>query len=394
MSDELLFPGPQTDPAPKRAAETPFAFLNRVGDARLGAPRKVLEEWFAHWPADHRGDLRGRLSSDTGHFFGAFWELYLHELHRRLGFDIERDPAMPEGTRRPDFLIGNDAESFYLEATIVGYASEEAATRKRQEVVVEMIEAASHPDFALRIHALTPGDSQPAKREVVTAVEQWLSTLDWETETERVNEVARGAVGIELGHGWRMRALPYPLPEASRGDPSFPMIATRTTGGGAINEPPSILDDLRAKASRYGQPDRPFVIAALCVRDFATDRDIEQALYGPEVMRIAVGPGGPLLGTDELGREPKGLWQRGGEQQATRVSAVLTAIHLSPWLIATTPLRLWLNPWATRPLIANLPWPTVAGDLGANQLVYADGERGPREVLALAEGWPYSVDGS
>jgi hypothetical protein len=252
--------------------------------------------------------------------------------------------------------------------------------------VLDMVNAAHHPDFALRLHALTPGDRQPSRREVVAAVEGWLSMFDWNEESKRVGEPGRPAQAIDLGGGWRLRGVPWPRP--ARGDRSFPTVVTNRLGVGVIDEPPTILDDLREKAGSYGRPARPFVIAVLCARDFATEHDIEQALYGPEVVRIPVGPDGPLPVAGEIDREPQGLWQRGEQQRATRVSAVLSAVLLDPWSIASVPLWLWLNPWAARPLVAGLPWGTVSGDLGANAIVRAEGQREPRDVLGLPEGWP------
>ncbi len=388
MAHDLLFPGPQTSDAPKRADETMWAFINRASRPEMAAPRPVLEAWFAHWPADHHGDLRGRLEAkDDRQFRGAFWELYLHELHRRLGFQCERDPEVPATTRRPDFLMNSPKGSFYLEATVVGYASTEAAARKRQELVLDMIEAAYHPDFALRVHQLAQGDAQPSQREVVGAIEQWLGSLDWDTEHRRIGELDRADEVIVLGGGWRLRALPWPRPESSRGDRSFPTIAMRS-GGGIFNEPPTILDDLRAKASRYGRPDRPYVIAALCAREMATHLDVEQALYGPEVVKVPVGPDGPVPEAARLDRQPKGLWQRGEQQSATRVSGVLSAIHLHPWSIASVQPTLWLNPAATRPLTADLPWATVTVEPTTGQFVRKCAHRAPRELLGLPDTWP------
>jgi hypothetical protein len=73
VTDDLLFPGPQTDDAPKRADETMWAFINRASRGEMAAPRAVLEDWFAQWPADDRPDLRGRLGAkDDRQFRGAF----------------------------------------------------------------------------------------------------------------------------------------------------------------------------------------------------------------------------------------------------------------------------------------------------------------------------------
>jgi len=149
-----------------------------------------------------------------------------------------------------------------------------------------------------------------------------------------------------------------------------------------------VLDDLRDKASKYGQPYKPFVIAVLYMRDLAIDHFIEEALYGPHVVTLPVSDDPEFVGEAQLDRDPYGLWQRGQSQRATRVSAVLSAVHLTPWSIASTPLRLWLNPWAKRPLSVRLPWATISGDLHANTLVRHDATRQPHEILGLDDGWP------
>lgn len=67
------------DEAFKRAADTTFAFLNRVSHPELAAPREILNNWFARCPDSDREELRARLQSkDPANFMGAFWELYLH----------------------------------------------------------------------------------------------------------------------------------------------------------------------------------------------------------------------------------------------------------------------------------------------------------------------------
>jgi hypothetical protein len=146
-----------------------------------------------------------------------------------------------------------------------------------------------------------------------------------------------------------------------KGSRDVPTVATRS-GGGVFSEPPAILHDLKDKASKFGRPTKPYVIALLCLRDFTTDEDIEQALFGPHVVRAPVGPDGPV-GPVTLGRDPRGFWQHGTEQRGTRVSAVLSAIQLNPWSVSQVPLRLWRNPWAKHPLPDGLPWATTDIDL-------------------------------
>jgi len=346
----------------------------------------MLEEWFAHWPVRDRQDIRRRLQAKgREQFFGAFWELYLHELHRRLGFACERDPVIPGSSKHPDFLMSRGEDSFYLEGTIVGHSTEEASRLHRERLIIEQINGAYHPDFSVRVRRIVVADNQPSKAAVVKAVEGWLAALDWEAESKRTGEVGRQPHRIEVA-GSVLLLLPWPKIGDARGSRSFPTVVTRTGAGGVVDEPPTILDDLRDKASRYGDLRRPYVVAVLCLRDFATERDIEQALYGPEVATFSLAADGTPIGGPRLGRNPDGLWQRGEEQRATRVSAVLSSTHLSPWTLASSTLELWINPWATHPLTAGLPWAITSADLDANALIRTEASRNPQEVLGLPIG--------
>jgi hypothetical protein len=122
-----------------------------------------------------------------------------------------------------------------------------------------------------------------------------------------------------------------------------------------------------------------------------TDQSIQEALYGPHALRMPIIGGVAQPTRAEVVRDPRGLWQWGQDQRATRVSGVLSASHLNPWLIATAKLTLWKNPWATRPLEQDLPWKTVTGDLDANQLVVSEATLEPRKILGLPEDWPYQA---
>jgi hypothetical protein len=387
-SEPLFDSRERDDDAYKRARETMYAFLDRVCGPELAAPREVLNAWFERWPADDREGLRTRLmSKDRANFDGGFWELYLHEVHWRLGFEITREPEVPGRRTRPDFLIERADGAFYLEATVIGQPASVVARRRREEHVIEQINHAYHPDFGLRLQGLSVGPEQPSRRAVVAAVERWLGTLDWEAERTKlesggasIGDRRRDIEHIEV-RGTHILALPWPRAAGVRGDRNFPTVVAHSGQGGVLNEPPAILDDLKDKAGKFGRLDRPYVIATLSRRDFVTDLDVEQALFGPEVVRIPVRPDGPL-GDPRLDRQPRGFWQHDDRKQATRVSAVLSATNLNPWAVDEVP-RLWRNPWAARPLVATLPWTTIEADLGTNQLVRHEARIDARELLGL-----------
>src|SRR4051794_37499702 len=122
MPEPLFADRARDDSEVARPGESTYRFLDRVDDPAFANVRELLNEWFARFGADQDGeavaDLRGRLNAKSGvQFYGAFWELYLHELHARLDFDVEVHPAGPT-TTRPDFRISRGDERFYLEAVV------------------------------------------------------------------------------------------------------------------------------------------------------------------------------------------------------------------------------------------------------------------------------------
>jgi hypothetical protein len=380
----------RTDRSPAPSAEGHFRFLNRIDRPYFAAVRDLLEDWFSRFPRDTQKDLRARFrSDDNAECLGAFWELYLHEVHRRLGFELERDPQVPGTTRRPDFLVSGGSRPFYLEATTVTYNKAEAQQRRRENLLVDLVNEAFDPDFFVSMGRVAAGPTTPSRAEVVDPVEQWLAGFDWESAhalAERGEWVPPTREFRPRDSFFSLRA--HPRSPSVRGDRAFRTVAMGPARGGVHDEGDPIYRDLHDKASRYGRPDHPFVIAALCLRDFADDEDVEFALYGPEVFRVPIRPDGGQAGEGYLDRDPRGLWQRGTAQRATRVSAVLAAVHLAPYTVARAAPTLWTNPWAAKPLEAELPWRTRSGDLEQNRLVTTEATREPHEILDLPSDWP------
>jgi hypothetical protein len=182
-----LFDGRERDDvAFKRASETTYAFLDRIARPDLARPRDTLNAWFSRWPEDDRDELRARfMAKDPASFTGALWELYLHEVHLRLGFSIERDPVVKDRRTRPDFLMTRGDNRFYLEATVAGLPTATRSARQRENEVIEMINNASSPDFRVRVRGVSVGPTTPPRRKVVAVVERWLATLDLEVERAR-----------------------------------------------------------------------------------------------------------------------------------------------------------------------------------------------------------------
>ncbi|MEK6276892.1 MAG: hypothetical protein AABM29_02620 [Actinomycetota bacterium] len=172
-----------------------------------------------------------------------------------------------------------------------------------------------------------------------------------------------------------------------RDDPTVRMIAIYPAQGGVSRMRELVLSTLRSKASRYGSPDEPYIIAVACKHWVSADHDFEEALYGPEVVQVLLADAEPVETTPA--RAPRGLWQRGTTISGRRVSAVIGAPTFSLFGIARDWPRLWPNPWAANPLeTTELPWPQTTADLVANELRREDSLSMPAEFFELEPDWP------
>jgi hypothetical protein len=119
----------RSDASPSPYGEDTFSFYNRVDGTYWQRIRDTLETWFSEYPSEHAADLRGRFRSNRqGAHAGALWELYLHRLLGRLGYDLRVHPEVPDTSHQPDFEARRGIERMYVEAAVVfsGIVDEQA----------------------------------------------------------------------------------------------------------------------------------------------------------------------------------------------------------------------------------------------------------------------------
>jgi len=227
----------RTDPSPaRRSGEGTYAFLNRVDDPAFAALRDLIEQWFAAYPdvgdENARRDLRGRLRSGSDEkFAAAFWELYLHEVHRRKGFRVTVHPETPSGAR-VDFRVDSASGHFYVEAKALMTNPISGLGRSRTEdVVLDKIDEAYHPDFFVAVIRLIPGPTLPKTRSVVAQVEAWLQALDWDAERQSPSGDERQTQTLEVD-GWRLDLVALPKGSGMRNKRWVRTVATEPSRGG------------------------------------------------------------------------------------------------------------------------------------------------------------------
>ncbi len=322
----------RTDGASCREGEDSYSFLNRVSTPYWTQVRNLLEAFFSRYPPEHaeslRRDFRARL---PGRHYAAWWELYLHELLRRLGYQITIHPVIEGTERKPDFGLRREGSEFLVEASVVfsGIAGGEEHTGAAPSWMLSAFEEVENLNFFVSIHEVTArGIEQPKRAEFVGPVEAWLARLDPDqitTEHQAGGHVPMLRVECR---GWEVELEAWPVKPEARGRSEHRVLGSGPAIGGPVDDIRQLESKLKVKAGRYGRPEVPYVIAVLSLSGFMERIDIAQALFGREAIVIS--------GQQDVGRlvrQRNGFWFRGEKPIHTRVSAVLMGVGVQPWSV-------------------------------------------------------------
>lgn len=344
----------RSDAGPAAYSEPHFSYLNRSGRQDVAIIRKLLEEWFAKYPTAHQPELRARFrSSDAVPHQTAFFELYLHELLTLLGYKLQVHPRVPGSDKRPDFFAERNGEPrFYLEAIVATNRSTNAhATQLRLNRVYDALNGVESPNFFIGIDVFgTPSTPVPERR-LRQVVAQFLDGLDPES-LAAVVQVA-GLDGLPRGRfeheGMRIEFFPIPKSPASRGKPGIRPLGMHGPGEASwVDDVSALRSAVARKATKYGELNRPYVIAVNAIDQHLDEIDIMEALFGSETFVFRTNDGSEPLAEPEMIRKPDGVW-RGPKGSNTRVSAVAVASSLLPWTVHVSTPAVYHNPWARFP---------------------------------------------
>lgn len=383
----------RSDSTPQSDTETHFEFLNRVDNPWFAEVRGLLDRWFVRLPAEVRTDVRSRFrTGGDGGLQGAFWEIYLHELFTCLKYELTPHPIVPNSPRKPDYLISGNGVAFYLEATVVVPSEEEAAQERRTAAIREAVNRLQSESFFLEMMVIREGSSAPPTGQLRTGLREWMSGYDPD-EVLAAFETTFSAPVYEWEHGdWLIEFSLVPTAPQYRDEPIQRPVGIFSPPGGWIDDVTPLLNSLRAKATKYGQLNLPYLVAISCERPFLGDSDVTQALYGRTRYRIPIGPDGSSPGSVSLSRAPNGLWYGPNGPQNTRVSGVLVASHLRPETITKSVPTLWENPWARDPLTLRLPFPSMRVDPVSRLPTRENTLFDPSAVFGLSPDWPVAGD--
>lgn len=212
LFDEIV----RSEMGPATESEPGYLFLNRSARPEATKIRQMVEDWFAHYPDAEKADLYARFRSEVdAQHRAACFELALHELFRRLGYEIALHPGLSTTQKTSDFLLSLYAEDrFYLEATIaVGVSNQEAAAQARMNTVYAALNRrVDSPNFFLWLEIRGAPSTQPPAKKLASFIRANLEDLDPDMVTELYesgNEgpSPRGILNMRAG---QLPSAPFP----------------------------------------------------------------------------------------------------------------------------------------------------------------------------------------
>ncbi|MDP7735116.1 hemin-binding protein [Mycobacterium paragordonae] len=385
MTGLALFGEVNLSPPPKRPTESDFQFLNRAEGEPWQNLRDLLESWYCDFP-DDTYDLRNRFRTPSRpQHVGAWWELYIFSLFRRLGYEITVHPNMPGTTKNPDFLVEQDSLEAIVECAVM--LDEDRWTDSDGiSWVLECIDSAKDANFRLGVDIKTEGSQRPKRASIIRAVENWLNSLDADAANEAWQQQPGKAPTTDLGiTDWVINLVAYPIPTEKRAVGSH-LIVRWPMKSGVLGHDDQLVKILSNKGSRYGQLDKPLVVAILAWPITAGEMSLTNALFGP--LTVDVHRTSTDLHVAGVSRNVDGYWRPAPNPGGSRTSAVLLGEMLRPDRPFVTLPRVWVNPWATVPLQALPPLENTM--LEGDHLVVEDASATTDEVFGYPPHWPHA----
>lgn len=287
---ELFEPIERTYTGPSNHNENSYDYYNRSARKDISIIRDTLNKWFIEYPNDEKLELK---NSFRKKFDDCFYELFLHQLFTKLGFDIQIHPELPNTSKKPDFLLKKGDLEFYVEAKIVKNKShqQEAVDRKINEFY-DNLSKLDTKNFLLDIDEfILKSEKQPSTKGLIKRIEEELEGLDSELVMEKIT--AGGfesipAIKIE-NDDVLLRIKPIPVINSPR-DKKRPIgiYPTESFLGGGEE---SLKDSIFMKAKRYGKLNKPFLVCvnSLDIKTFGTDA-IENAIWGSLAISWSTNP--------------------------------------------------------------------------------------------------------
>ncbi len=268
-----------------------YEYYNNSARTDMSKVRDTLERWFHNYPEEEKKELKNRFKKD---FDSSFYELFLHELFCKLGYDITIHPDLPSSPKKPDFLISKDNLELYIEAKVVkGKTMEQEAFERKRNELYDNLNKLNTKDFFLNIEDVCfLTQKQPGTKEMIKCIEEELKKIDPDILREELEKNGiQNLPKIEYkNRDVHIIVSPIPVSPSTREEKIRPIgiyPAEAFWGGGEE----SLKESIEKKAKRYGKLDKPFIVC-LNSLDIRTSGkiDVDNAIWGTLALSWSTNP--------------------------------------------------------------------------------------------------------
>jgi hypothetical protein len=368
---------------PSSNNENSFNYYHKSNRKDIQTIRETLEKWFSEYPKSEKLELKSRFKKDLD---SAFYELFLFEMFKKLGFNIKIHPKLENSNKRPDFLISKDNFQAYIEAKICFDKSEEEMSFERlQNEFYDKLNKVRIKGFLLRIEELNfKTQKQPRTKELIKKIELEVSKLDPKKITAAMEKFGfDGCPNIDFENkDLKVRVQPMPLIESKKDKISknpIGMFPFETFWGGGEQ---SLKQSILKKAKRYGKFEIPYLICINALGKKTSGKiDIENVIWGSLKYTYS---NNPENRDGKMTRERDGIFYNSGKAKLTNVSGIMVT-RVFPTNIPNSKYWAFENPFAENKCDfkkLNLIHNYVIG----NQIISRDGDDLDK-ILEISKEW-------
>jgi hypothetical protein len=328
--------------------EKSFNYYHKSNRKDILIIRETIENWFLSYPASEKIELKNRFKKDMD---SAFYELFLYEMFKKLGFLITIHPELENSNKKPDFLIEKDGIQCYVEAKVCyDKSQEEMAFDRRKNQFFDNLSKVKIKGFLLRIAELEfKTNKQPSVKELIPKIEERVENLDPRILTLEMEKLGfDGCPNIDFeNQDFKITIQPIPLIESKRNKISknpIGMFPIETFWGGGKE---ALRDSILKKAKRYGKFKIPYLICVNALGHKTTDKiDVENAVWGSLKYTFSDYKN---IENGTMSRESDGIFFNSGKKKLTNVSGVFVS-KVFPSNVPNAKYWIYENPFADNKL--------------------------------------------
>lgn len=213
MTEHALFPDePRTHDRFRNVNESIYTYCRQSASEQAATYRGFANEWFEHYPEEHRSAFRGRFcGSRNDQHNAAFFELFLYDLFSRFCEQITIETAMPDSDKRADFgLRFADDTEIMVEAMSIQPTL--GVSKPNVETIRKHIREMRSSDFAIRL-GFESGEltTTLSKRRVQRWVHNTLGAHKWHDTHVSLEGTGSRFIAVEplREGGWEIEASLY-----------------------------------------------------------------------------------------------------------------------------------------------------------------------------------------